>query len=93
MHLRVLSREPLEDGWTETALLPPPAATARAGNQVGDTVLYRLDGKLTPAVLVAAAGQGCWLARDARHTQGLIYLGTEHIAARLPRLDLLDEAA
>ena len=60
---------------------------------MGDTVLYRADGQLAPAVLVETAGIGCWLARDARHTQGLIYLGAENITTRLPRMDLLEEAA
>ena len=60
----------------------------------GDVVLYRTPGgQLSPARLLEPAGGGCWLARDARHTRGLIYLDPESIAKRLPRPDLLDEAA
>ena len=61
--------------------------------RVGDTVLYEVGTQRTPAVLVEAAGGNSWLARDARHAHDLIYLGAESIVARLPRTDLLEEAA
>lgn len=94
MQLQVLSRDPLDDGWNEPEL--PARRVRRPASsllQAGDTVLHRANGKLTPAVLVEPAGTGCWLARDARSTPGLIYLGTENITTRLPRMDLLGEAA
>ena len=60
----------------------------------GDTVLYRTEGETqTPAVLVAPAGGGCWLARGARLLHQLIYLDPESIVLRLPRNDLGEEAA
>ncbi len=68
-------------------------APARRTMAEGDTVLYRSEGQLIPARLVEPAGGGCWLARDARHTGSLIYLEPESITARLPRQELLDEAA
>ena len=94
MHLRILSRDPLDDGWVEPSahscgVVLPLLSTL----QIGDTVLYTVGGQRTPAVLVEAAGDGCWLARDARHAHDLIYLGVESIVARLPRMDLLEEAA
>ncbi len=96
MRLKALSCDPLDDGWNEPADVFSRLMTDRrpvSASAAGDTVLYRADGKLTPAVLVEPAGEGCWLARDARHTNGLIYLGAESITARLPRMDLLEEAA
>ena len=65
--------------------------SARMGS--GDVVLYRSEGQLVPARLVEPAGGGCWLARDARHAASLIYLEPESITARLPRQEILDEAA
>ena len=76
-------------------LLPFPPVTAPSSSRMdsGDVVLYRYEGQLVPARLVEPAGGGCWLARDARHTASLIYLEPESITARLPRQELLDEAA
>ena len=68
-----------------------PSVSSRMGS--GDVVLYRHEGQLVPARLVEPAGGGCWLARDARHAGSLIYLEPESITARLPRQELLDEAA
>ena len=71
-----------------------PRVTHQHEAVAGDVVLYRTpEGYITPARLVELAGGGCWLARDARHTRGLIYLGPESITARLPRPDLVGEAA
>ena len=71
-----------------------PTATSQHEAVAGDVVLYRTpEGHITPARLVELAGGGCWLARDARHTRGLIYLDPESIEARLPRTDLVGEAA
>ena len=93
MRLKVVPRDSLDDGWTEPTLPYRLRHALFAEDlQPGDTVLYRAEGKLTPAVIVESAGEGCWLARDARHV-GLIYLGSESIASRLPRMDLLEEAA
>lgn len=94
MQFRVLSRDPLDDGWTEppaplSVSGAPPCGTLRPG----DVVLYKVAGQRTPAVLVESAGEGCWLAHDARHAQGLLYLDAESIAVRLPRMELLGEAA
>ena len=74
-------------------VLAAKSAPARHAMSEGDMVLYRSEGQLIPARLVAPAGGGCWLARDARHTGSLIYLEPESITARLPRQELLDEAA
>lgn len=96
MQLKILSRDSLDDGWNEPTVPPRPEENSFSHVRTlsaGDTVLYRTEGQLTPAVLVAPAGGNCWLARDARHANGLIYLGPEHIKARLPRMDLLEEAA
>ena len=94
MTLRVLSRDPLDDGWSESPVLfRMSGGPITSGLRPGDTVLYKVDGQRTPAVLVESAGETCWLARDARHAQGLLYLGTESIVARLPQMDLLEEAA
>ena len=90
MRLRVLSRDPLDDGWVESSESDAPLIGAL---RPGDTVLYKVADHRTPAVLVEAAGGGCWLARDARHTLGLLYLDAESIAVRLPRMELLGEAA
>ncbi len=81
-----------------TKLLPfvpaaKPVSVRSPLMQGGDVVLYRAEGQLIPARLVEPAGGGCWLARDARHTGSLIYLEPESITARLPRQELLDEAA
>ena len=71
-----------------------PAAVRKADALAGDVVLYRTpEGDIAPARLIEKAGGGCWLARDARHTRGLIYLDPESITARLPRTDLVGEAA
>ena len=60
----------------------------------GDVVLYRtLEGHLAPARLVRMADDGGWLAQDARNTRGLIYLDPETITSRLPRPELVGEAA
>ena len=94
MRLRVLSCDPLDDGWTEPSAEPPAVGKPRLEIlQAGDTVLYKTGTQRTPAVLVESAGGGCWLARDARHAHDLIYLGAENIVVRLPRMDLLEEAA
>ena len=91
MRLKVLSHDSLDDGWNEPAVVPLSFSSSRSRSMsAGDAVLCRVDGLLTPAVLVEAAGSGCWLARDAR---GLLYLGAEHIKTRLPQMDLLEEAA
>ena len=71
-----------------------PAMVRKADATAGDVVLYRTpEGHIAPARLIERAGGGCWLARDARHTRGLIYLDPESITARLPRPDLVGEAA
>ena len=71
-----------------------PTAVRKHEAVSGDVVLYRtLEGQIAPARLIEVAGGGCWLARDARHTRGLIYLDPESITARLPRPDLVGEAA
>ena len=60
----------------------------------GDVVLYRtVQGQVAPARLVQQADDGGWLAQDARQTRGLIYLDPESITSRLPRPDLIGEAA
>ncbi len=60
----------------------------------GDVVLYRtLEGHLAPARLVRLADDGGWLAQDARNTRGLIYLDPDTITSRLPRPELVGEAA
>ena len=70
------------------------AAVRKQEAVAGDTVLYRTpEGQIAPARLIEVAGGGCWLARDARHLRGLIYLDPESITARLPRTDLVGEAA
>ena len=75
-------------------VLVMPAAIRKHEAVPGDVVLYRTpEGHVAPARLVEGAGGGCWLARDARHTRGLIYLDPESITARLPRPDLVGEAA
>lgn len=97
MRFKVVSHDSLSnDGWTErpvrrslVQVRPPLAPVMRPG----DTVLYRADnGERVPAVLVESAGRGCWLARDARHTRGLVYLEASRITGRLPRTDLLEAA-
>ena len=84
--------EPEEHPLDRVIVLP---ATIRKDAAVpGDVVLYRTpEGCTAPARLVEVAGGGCWLARDARHLRGLIYLDPESILARLPRTDLVGEAA
>lgn len=71
-----------------------PVAQRKGDAATGDMVLYRTpEGHIAPARLVEKAGGGCWLARDARHTRGLVYLEPESITSRLPRPDLVGEAA
>ena len=90
MNTRAWAHDPLDDGWND------PASTGsrrEASLSCGDTVLYRAgDETQTPAVLVAPAGGGCWLARGARLLHQLIYLDPESIVLRLPRNDLGEEA-
>ncbi len=93
MHLKSLPFvEPEEHPLDRVIVLP--TAIRKTDAVPGDVVLYRTPGGDTaPARLVELAGGGCWLARDARHLRGLIYLAPESITARLPRPDLVGEAA
>ncbi len=96
MSLKVLTQDPLDDGWNEPEDIYPRHLTDLRHVSVmsaGDTVLYSSDGKVSPAVLIEPAGDDCWLARDARSTQGMIYLDKESISACLPPTDLLGGAA
>ena len=93
MHLKSLPFvEPEEHPLDRVIVMP--VVRRREDSATGDVVLYRTpEGHIAPARLVEAAGGGCWLARDARHTRGLIYLDPESITSRLPRPDLVGEAA
>ena len=93
MQLKVVSTAELEQcSPGPGAARPVPGRLVEAA--VGDVVLYRtLQGHVAPARLVQQAGDGGWLARDARNTRGLTYLDPETITARLPRPDLVGEAA
>ncbi len=93
MQLKVVSLTDLEECSRELG-----ARLTALGRQLdvaaGDVVLYRnLQGHLTPARLVRQADDGGWLAQDAQNTRGLIYLDPETITSRLPRPDLVGEAA
>ena len=93
MQLKVVSLVDLEECSRELGV-----RLAAPGRQVevtaGDVVLYRtLQGNLTPARLVRMADDGGWLAQDAQNTRGLIYLDPESITSRLPRPELVGEAA
>ena len=93
MQLKVVSLTDLEECSRELGVRL--AAPGRELNVApGDVVLYRtLQGGLAPARLVRMADDGGWLAQDARNTHGLIYLDPETITSRLPRPELVGEAA
>ena len=93
MHLKHLPfAEPQEHPLDRVIVVP--AAIRKSEAASGDVVLYRTtEGHIAPARLVELAGGGCWLARDARHTRGLLYLDPESITSRLPHPDLVGEAA
>ena len=92
MQLKVVSLTDLEECSRELGeRLAAPGRPVEVA--AGDVVLYRtLQGNVTPARLVRMADGG-WLAQDARNTRGLIYLDPESITSRLPRTDLIGEAA
>ena len=48
---------------------------------------------LVPAVLIETAGEERWKARDSRHGRGWFYLMEDSVVTRLPRPDLVEEAA
>ena len=94
MNTRASAPDPLDDGWNDPSSSLPLRDKREVSLSCGDTVLYRTDREIeTPAVLIAPAGGGCWLARGARLLHQLIYLDPESIVLRLPRNDLRDEAA
>ena len=94
MNTKASAPDPLDDGWNDPSGDLPLRDRREVSLSCGDTVLYRTeDEKKTPAVLIAPAGGGCWLARGARLLHQLIYLDPESIVLRLPRNDLGEDAA
>lgn len=81
-----------EDGWADEKQQKRPVSSRAVAMGVGDRVLYQCGNALVPAVLVELAVGGWW-ARDSRHGRSLFHLSAEDVVTRLPRPDLVGEAA